>query len=498
MNKTDLIDNAIYETLKQHPDYLDIYASTMTSTIQASVNPKNFTSNNGARESVRNCEPIDFLKYALDELNKIYSALTVLYPKVLNGANMNFYEWNSLCKSFPETNRILELIYEVQQIKGNILSYFKANQNKLFYLVDTVLKVRFSPRFFDKTQGYDYSLYQGQEFRQKIDQLSKSSPDYQIIQDKIDQSYAPYTKIESINYNPSAINRCVREILSGAQVAHRHNEYAIDGNLFATQDVGKKRNHQEDSTLIMTHPRNKDFKILAVADGMGGASAGEKVSSYIVSELSKWFSDLPPELYENPNGICNLLEKEVYKINNDVCEQYHNRSTINAGSTLVCAIVTHNVTIILNIGDSRAYVVKQGKLNIATEDESLVWLEMQHKAIEERKEITLKDISDLRFDPDNNKITKAIGYPDLSKLQIVGVKNDLYDKLLLFSDGVHDILSSEDIQVIANNTSPEQITQVIVETALNKNAEKRNLRGEVERVVAGGKDNTTAAAYIRR
>ncbi len=123
---------------------------------------------------------------------------------------------------------------------------------------------------------------------------------------------------------------------------------------------------------------------------------------------------------------------------------------------------------------------------------------MQHKAIQERKEITLKDISDLRFDPDNNKITKAIGYPDLAKLQIVGVKNDLYDKLLLFSDGVHDILSSEDIQVIANNTSPEKITQVIVETALNKNAEKRNLRGEVERVVAGGKDNTTAAAYIRR
>lgn len=498
MTRTEVIDNAIKETLKVHPDYLDIYASTITSTIQAYVNPKNFTSTNGARASISNLDSIDFLKYALDELNIIYGALTVLYPKVTNGGSMSYNEWNSLCKSFPEVNSVLDLIYEIKRVKGNIFSYFKANQSTLFHLLDTVFKVRFNSRFFDKLQGYQYSLNLGEEFRNKIDKIASRGPEFKSIQDKIEEGYMPYTKIDNIKYNPAAINRCIREIISGAQVKHHHNEYAIDGELFASQDVGKMRTHQEDSTLIMTHPQNRDFKILAVADGMGGASAGEEVSNYIVSELSKWFSELKPDYYENPQATYQVLTQKVLEINNRVCQKYNNTRSVNAGSTLVCAIVTKNTTLILNVGDSRAYVVKGGRLNIVTEDESLVWMQMKQQALQENRGITLDDISNLRFAPGNNQITRAIGFPELPKPQVISVNNNLYDQLLLFSDGVHDVLSSKDIQIIANNTSPELITKVIVETAISKNAQKRNRRGDIEEIVPAGKDNTTAAAYIRR
>ncbi len=496
--KTDIIDRAIIETLKAHPDYIDVYASTITSIIQNSVTAKNFTSRNGARDSIANCSTMDFLKYALDELVNIYCALTVLHPKVLNGGNMTFYEWNNLCKSFPEANRVIELIYEIQNIQGNIFSYFKADQNKLFYLIDTIFKVRYNPEFFNVKAGLAQSFQKGEEFRQKLAQLSTSSPEYFDLHSCIDQSFAPFNQIESINFNANAVNQCVREIVSGAQVQHRHNEYAVSGSLYATQDVGRRRDNQEDSTLIMTHPRNEDFKILAVADGMGGVQAGEEVSNYIVLELSKWFSSIKPELYSDPIRTYRALNECIHQINNDIVQKYHNQRNVEAGSTLVCAIVTRYDTIIVNIGDSRAYAAKGGRLNLITEDESPVWTRLKLQANNEGRGITLKDISDLRFAPHNNQITNAIGYPDLGELQIRVVKNEDYDRLLLFSDGVHDVLSSEDIRVIANTTSPEAITATIVETAISKNAEKRNRNGQIEKIINAGKDNTTAAAYIRR
>lgn len=498
MSKTETIDKAIRETLKVHPDYVDIYASTLNSIIQTKVNPLNFTAQNGVRKSIEDCEPIDFLKYVLDQLNRLYGALTVLYPKVLNGGNMNFYEWNSLCKSFPEANRIIELTYEIEQIKGNVLSYFKADQSKLFYLIETVLKVRFSPRFYTSQNGVNTFENNGDDFRRKIDTLASRSPEYPIIQEKIEQSYKPFSKIESVNFNAQAINRCVREIQSGYQVRYRHNEYSVDDQLFATQDIGKQRKNQEDSTLIMTHPNNKNFKILAVADGMGGASYGEEVSNFIVKSLSEWFAELPQEYYYSLDKLYNSLVTEVYRINDEVVDKYNNTQSVKAGSTLVCAIVTDRETLILNIGDSRAYTVNNGQLNLITEDESLVWFQLKERLHDEHRQMTMDDVSDLRFAPNNNQITKSIGYPGLSTPQAISIPNESYDKLLLFSDGVHDVLSSKDISIIANTTKPDQITKVIVETALNKTAEKKNKFGKVEQIVNAGKDNTTAAAYVRR
>ncbi len=499
MTSTTNIDFAIGETLKAHPDWVNTYPSTITCIIQNGMSPKNFTSTNGARQAVKNYRSIDFLKYALDELNNLYSALTVLFPKTISGDKMTFQEWNYIGRNFPEAGRIIDLYNEFSSIQGNVFSYYQLNQNRLFDLVDVIFKVRFSPQYFDRLQGVGYSYNQGLEFRQKTDRLARNSPTYEFAQQKIEESFKPYNKIETISFNQATANRCIREIMTGAQVKSHHNEYAIDGTLFATQDVGKNRQNQEDSTLIMTHPQNSEFKLLAVADGMGGVSAGEEVSNYTVRELSNWFANLDPNLYNDYNEIYSLLTKEVLRINEAVCKKYGNdEQKITAGSTLVCAIVSRYTTVILNIGDSRAYAAKDGRLNLITEDDSPVWQAMKDEVAREHRPINLNDISELRFAPYNFRITSCIGNPDLRYPQIRLVNNQDYDRLLLFSDGVHDVLSSEDIKVIANTTPPDRITQEIVATANMKNAQKFNRRGEIEKVVNAGKDNTTAAAYIRR
>ena len=168
---------------------------------------------------------------------------------------------------------------------------------------------------------------------------------------------------------------------------------------------------------------------------------------------------------------------------------------MRAASTLVAAIVTENKTWIASVGDSRAYSVNNNGLTLLTNDESLVWKEM---TVQNNGRSTTQDIDDLRFARGNNKILRCIGQEYLDRIQMFSIPNKSYDSLLLFSDGVTDLLSQEDIKIIAQNTPREEITKVLVKQAITYDAIKNaKFRGEKDQIVSAGKDNATAAMFRR-
>ena len=142
-------------------------------------------------------------------------------------------------------------------------------------------------------------------------------------------------------------------------------------------------------------------------------------------------------------------------------------------------------TLIVNLGDSRGYTVKDNMISLVTRDDSVVWALMN---AQNNGQYSMQDIENLRFNRSNNVVTNCLGKQEFNKINIVRVAND-YDKLLLFSDGVTDILSSRDILFICQTTDRDLITEAII----NKANEKNITNGEV--VVRGGKDNATVAMY---
>lgn len=277
-------------------------------------------------------------------------------------------------------------------------------------------------------------------------------------------------------------------IISG--LTHAKEGVVNIDNMSASTSIGKKRKNQEDALLIKQHPQNPDFKILVVADGMGGGDSGEVVSNYTVEQLSEWFENLPVAYYKDPDRVAYALNGKLQEISNDMYQKFYGR----AGSTFVGGIVCEKETVVANIGDSRAYCYSE-RGNILTQvstDDSFV--EKLYKIGE------IEDRDDMRFHKDSNKILQCIGGADDVKPIMGIVANRSYDKLILLSDGVTDCLSDKDIWTITSRTSRENLAQMLVQSALENTSYARpGLSMETYySKIDGGKDNTTAVVLDKK
>ena len=278
------------------------------------------------------------------------------------------------------------------------------------------------------------------------------------------------------------------EMISG--LTHNKEGSLRIGNMAASTSIGKKRKNQEDALLLKQHPQNPNFKVLVVADGMGGGDSGEVVSDYTVSEISKWFETLPVAYYKDADKVALSLKSKIREISETMYEKYSGR----AGSTFVGGIICERETVISNVGDSRAYVYsdRTKELTQISEDESMVEILYKTKEIETR--------DDMRFHRDSNKILQHIGEAGEIIPKMCIVPNEDYDKLILVSDGVSDCLSDKDILAITRRTPREQLAQMLVQSALDNISYARPelSREEYYSQILGGKDNTTAAVFDKK
>ena len=312
-----------------------------------------------------------------------------------------------------------------------------------------------------------------------------------------------YAQVVNNMKNPKIYrNNCKEDILSKLAFQKDHAEYKVGKTLSATIDVGKKRDNQEDAVIIAEHPKNQNFKLIGVSDGVGGQSQGELASNHVAKKLILWFEGLDTSCFEDIEKLKDEFRAMVYHIMDD-------SEALYGAATLAVAIVGKEETLIINIGDSRIYTYRKGRLKQQTKDDSEV------QELYDEEAIPFKEI--MRFHERSNVIYEAIEPGSRRyKPTFTVIKNSDYDRLYAFTDGVTDCLSTEELENIIKK-SRKEATKEIVKKALendsylwdsiyNLNEEdfkialelKEILYSDYINVIEGGKDNATAAEYRKK
>jgi protein phosphatase len=218
----------------------------------------------------------------------------------------------------------------------------------------------------------------------------------------------------------------------------------------AATDIGRVREGNEDSYLT-------EEPLFAVADGMGGHRGGEVASQLAVETLERMFKegsgDLPDQVQE-ANRV--IFERSVL-----------DRKVAGMGTTLTAALVEGDRVRLAHVGDSRAYLLRDGELRLLTEDHTLVHRMVSEGEISEEEAET---------HPQRSVLTRALGVDT-----VVDVDDDMLkvrpgDRLLLCTDGLTSMVPEDQIgEVLRTVRDPQE-------------AAKRLVRMANE---AGGVDNTT-------
>ena len=225
---------------------------------------------------------------------------------------------------------------------------------------------------------------------------------------------------------------------------------------FYLTDTGKVRSHNEDSLIVLENS-NHEY-LLAVADGMGGHSAGEVASSIAITHLSNMFKKNFLNL-EKVQAV-NWLRDTVIEIN-DLIFDYADKhpESKGMGTTLVVALVTKDYVLFGNIGDSSGFVVKNGKLHKVTYDHTLVNLLLK------AGELTEEEAKD---HPKKNVLMKALGANNPIDIDIFDCDMDI-DSILLCSDGLTTMLETEQIEkVLLSDTDIEDKVIKLIRKSNNR------------------------------
>ncbi len=238
---------------------------------------------------------------------------------------------------------------------------------------------------------------------------------------------------------------------------------------FYLTDAGKVRSHNEDSVII-TRNMDNDY-LMAVADGMGGHSAGEVASSIAIQYLGKHFQDT--FLHMDKMEAVNWLRDAVTEINSLIFEYVKDHpESKGMGTTLVIALLSKEYILFGNIGDSSGFVMKDGKLHKVTYDHTLVNL------LVTAGELTEEQAKD---HPKKNVLMKALGANDPIDIDVFDCDMGI-SSILLCSDGLTNMLEEEQIQKVLLSDSE-------IEDKVIKLIRKANNRG--------GTDNISVA-YLTR
>lgn len=256
-------------------------------------------------------------------------------------------------------------------------------------------------------------------------------------------------------------------------------------------NIGLVRKNNEDVAITIKHPKDDNIILLLVADGMGGKNYGEVAANYVASKIGKWFTLKSPKSLSNIEKVEASLEELISKLNKEIIKKYGKNKI---GTTLSMAIVTQSFSLIINIGDSRAYIYKKKKLIQISEDDSDVWFYYKYGEVK-------KD--DLRYFFNNNIITACIGLSDeLCRISSTIIEND-YEMLLLFSDGVTDLITDRKIKKIIETSKKSQILKNVIHEAVyvdqHLRVPLRLKRKKLSKYILPfkGRDNASGAIYIK-
>lgn len=229
----------------------------------------------------------------------------------------------------------------------------------------------------------------------------------------------------------------------------------------AGTDVGMRREENQDSFGVV---RGADFSAFFVADGMGGAHGGAIASRMAISLLE---TELAKPGYKiAPERIIELVES----INKQIFDRGSNDPRYaGMGTTLVGLIFTASAVLEVNVGDSRAYRIRAGKIEQISEDHTLVRELVRSGALEEK---------DAEHHPVSHMLTRSLG--PVAEVQVecrfLAERPAEGDAYVLCSDGLYNLVPEADIMAVVNQNPLDDANQILINLANQR----------------GGTDNITA------
>jgi serine/threonine protein phosphatase PrpC len=253
-------------------------------------------------------------------------------------------------------------------------------------------------------------------------------------------------------------------------------------------DAGNVRRSEpnEDSTLVLQLQRVHESQadpvgVFIVADGMGGHDNGQGASRMTISVISERMVRellMPPLESEksaqqatplDEDGLVALLQGSVEDANTSLC-QANQRDKSDMGSTITGFMIAEDHAYILNVGDSRTYMLREGKLHQLTNDHSLVGQLVAGGLIEP---------DDVYTHPQRSQIYRSLG--DKLNVQIDIFKQQVYpgDVLLSCSDGLWEMVRNPQItELLSNAPDPQTACSQLIEAA-NTNGGEDNVSAVV-------------------
>ena len=237
----------------------------------------------------------------------------------------------------------------------------------------------------------------------------------------------------------------------------------------AATDVGRRRHGNEDSYALWVSDgsgrSHAADTLLVVCDGMGGSNAGEVASRMAVEAVVREFE-------EDTSGDAQAaLHRAVDTANTEVHEHSRTRQDLQGmGTTCTAVAILGDTLTFAHVGDSRAYLVRSGRMTQITSDHSLV------AQLVARGQITAEDA---RHDPRRNVVTRSVGVGAVVDIDADRMGEPLLpgDTVLVCSDGLHGQLSDEEIAKLASDGSLDRACRTLIALANER----------------GGPDNITVA-----
>jgi PPM family protein phosphatase len=231
----------------------------------------------------------------------------------------------------------------------------------------------------------------------------------------------------------------------------------------AVSETGRLRSHNEDAFALLP-----ERGLFIVSDGMGGHNAGATAARIVVDVLPQMLEQRLLSIPSQESKALSLAVRDaVVELSQYVRECAESHADLSGmGATLVLAYLRNYTLSVANMGDSRAYLYREGNLKQLTEDHSIVGMLLQDG------EITPEEA---KTHPARGIVSRYVGmegtvYPDVKSLKI-----SKGDRVLLCSDGLTGMITDEAIsEILSKDGDLQQVCQSLVDAA-NQAAGRDNI-----------------------
>ena len=247
----------------------------------------------------------------------------------------------------------------------------------------------------------------------------------------------------------------------------------------AISHTGLIREINEDSYFVSEDTMN----LFIVADGMGGHKAGEVASSLAIDSVKSFIQNhIPKAVGNSDESVCKIIEEAIFEANTRVFKESIQEERYQGMGTTITMALIQSKMFIGHIGDSRAYLIRDGEITQITQDHSLVAELLKNGTITEKE---------AKAHPQRNIITRALGTEENILVDVYTIELLQGDIIVLCSDGLSNLVDPVEIKESLMNSRSMQVGCEHLVALANERGGHDNI------TIIGIKDNEQKGIEVR-